>query len=373
MKNHSIVIERAFHINASILMIKVPYGSAQQLFMQQHKVFRWVSKQRCWCIELNLEHEPLLQKLCELEPETPVYLEISGIRYLWSVDCSWVEIYGKDIAVYINRMRQWMEHRRYGSNTIDSYTNALEQMFRYCGLQKPQEINQQQLIDFNCGYILARGLSASYQNIVVNALKLFCFTSGIKELAGLKIERPRREHKLPNVLSKEEVKSILIAPNNNKHRLMLQLIYACGLRAGELRSLVPTDIQSQRQMLFIRQSKGKKDRMVPIPESLIEQLRDYYRMERPSYYLFEGEKPGNQYSERSLQLVFRSALLKAGIKKAATLHWLRHSYATHLLERGTDIRYIQELLGHSQTKTTMVYTHVSAKAINQIRSPFEDL
>jgi integrase/recombinase XerD len=373
MKNQTLVFERTIINSETYLMIKVPYGTTHQYFMQQHKEFRWISKQRCWCIAVNLQHETLIQKLCDLEPETPVYIEISGIRYLWSGDYSWVEIYGKEVAVYLNKMRQWMEHRRYGTNTIDAYINALEQMFRYCGLQKPQEIEQQHLIDFNRGYILQRRLSASYQNIVVNALKLFCFISGIQELAGLKIERPRREHKLPNVLSKEEVKSILIAPNNNKHRLMLQLIYACGLRAGELRNLVPTDIQSQRQMLFIRQSKGKKDRMVPIPERLIEQLRDYYRMERPSYYLFEGEKPGNQYSERSLQLVFKSALLKAGIKKAATLHWLRHSYATHLLERGTDIRYIQELLGHSQTKTTMVYTHVSAKAIDQIRSPFEDL
>ena len=154
---------------------------------------------------------------------------------------------------------------------------------------------------------------------------------------------------------------------------MLSLIYACGLRRSELLNIVPNDIQSERNLLFIRQSKGKKDRVVPIGNFLIEQLREYYKLFRPKVYLFEGQHAAERYSDRSLQLVLKGAVKKAKINKPVTLHWLRHSYATHLLESGTDLRYIQELLGHGSSKTTEIYTHVSMRNIQQIRSPFDDL
>jgi integrase/recombinase XerD len=166
------------------------------------------------------------------------------------------------------------------------------------------------------------------------------------------IQRPRREKRLPNVLSKDEVKSILEAPNNLKHRAMLSLIYACGLRRSELLNLTLKDILSDRGLLFIRQSKGKKDRVVPISIKLIEMLRDYYKAFKPKTWLFEGQFPNTKYSEKSLENVLKQSLSKAKITKKVSLHWLRHSYATHLLENGTDLRYIQELLGHSSSRTT---------------------
>lgn len=139
---------------------------------------------------------------------------------------------------------------------------------------------------------------------------------------------------------------------------MLCLIYACELRCGELLHMKPTDIQSKRGIVLIRQSKGKKDRVVPLSQKLLEQLRTYYKAYKPKELLFEGRTEGI-YSEKSLQNVLKQAVKKAGIKKPVTLHWLRHSYATHLLEAGTDLRYIQELLGHQSSKTTEIYTHVS--------------
>jgi integrase/recombinase XerD len=153
---------------------------------------------------------------------------------------------------------------------------------------------------------------------------------------------------------------------------MLSLIYACGLRRSEVLNLRPSDIQSDRGLLFVGNAKGAKDWVVPLSSKLLVQLRDYYRDYRPKVFLFEGQG-GGKYSPKSLQLVFRHALEKAGIHKPATLHWLRHSYATHLLESGTDIRYIQELLGHSSSRTTELYTHVSNRQLQQIRSPFDDL
>jgi integrase/recombinase XerD len=154
---------------------------------------------------------------------------------------------------------------------------------------------------------------------------------------------------------------------------MLSLIYACGLRRSELLNLTLKDIHSDRKLLVIRQSKGKKDRIVPISDNIIEMLRFYYKIFKPKLWLFEGQQVGSQYSEKSLENVLKQSLAKASITKPVTLHWLRHSYATHLLESGTDLRYIQELLGHSSSRTTEIYTHVSTKSIQQIKSPFDDL
>lgn len=154
---------------------------------------------------------------------------------------------------------------------------------------------------------------------------------------------------------------------------MLSLIYACGLKRSELLNLTLKDIHSNRNLLIVRQSKGKKDRVVPIGDKLIELLRAYYKSYRPKTWLFEGQNGECKYSERSLELVLKKSVHIVKINKPVTLHWLRHSYATHLLESGTDVRYIQELLGHNSSRTTEIYTHVSQKSIQQIRSPFDDL
>lgn len=187
------------------------------------------------------------------------------------------------------------------------------------------------------------------------------------------LERPRKEYKLPNVLSKEEVANLLKASHNQKHRTMLSLIYACGLRRSELLNLKPGDIDSKRHLLIILNAKGRKDRVVPISDKVIDMLRGYYISYRPKAWLFEGQMAGEQYSETSLAKVLKIACAKVKITKPVTLHWLRHSYATHLLEAGTDLRYIQELLGHKSSKTTEIYTHVSEKSLQKISSPFDDL
>lgn len=160
---------------------------------------------------------------------------------------------------------------------------------------------------------------------------------------------------------------------NPKHKMMLSLIYGCGLRRSELLNLKPNDIDSNRNIIIIRQAKGKKDRIAPISEKLIAMLREYYKLFKPRIWLFEGQKAGEPYAAKSLQCVLKQAVDKCKITKPVTLHWLRHSYATHLLESGTDLRYIQELLGHKSSKTTEIYTHVSTKNLQNIKSPFDDL
>jgi hypothetical protein len=175
---------------------------------------------------------------------------------------------------------------------------------------------------------------------------------------SLELDYPIREKPLPEVLSKQEVERILKAISNLKHKAMISTVYACGLRRGELLNLKVKNLDGQRNLIRIEQGKGKKDRYVLFSEPLKELLRAYYKVYRPKDFLFEGQDGGG-YGERSIELVLGRAVKKAGIKKKVILHTLRHSYATHQLERGTDIRYIQELLGHSSPSTTMIYTHVS--------------
>ena len=154
---------------------------------------------------------------------------------------------------------------------------------------------------------------------------------------------------------------------------MLCLIYSCGLRSGELLSLRMEDVDSKRNLLLVKLGKGMKDRIVPLSPRILDILREYYKAYKPQKYLFEGQIKGERYDERSLQKVLKFSLAKTKIKKPVTLHWLRHSFATHLLEGGTDLRFIQEILGHSSSRTTEIYTHVSTKSIQKIISPFDTL
>ena len=273
----------------------------------------------------------------------------------------------------IEKFKQWLRSKRYSENTVTTYSEALRWFLIFYREKAVAEITNQDVIIYNNEYILKNNLSASYQNQIVNAIKLFFTTIRETKMLVDKIHRPKRAKVLPNVLSKEEVKLILNAHSNLKHKMMLSLIYSCGLRCGELLTLQPVHIDSKRNIIVIKNGKGKKDRIAPLSLKILEMLREYYTIFKPTKYLFEGQIKGQPYNDRSLQQVLKQALKKASITKPVTLHWLRHSYATHLLESGTDLRYIQELLGHSSSKTTEIYTHVSTKSIQQIKSPFDDL
>ncbi len=281
--------------------------------------------------------------------------------------------FSDDIKTKLSEFKSWMKHKRYSEATISSYTECLKVFLSFIWPKPLNEVTNSDMINFINEYIINKNLSYSYQNQVTNGVKIF-FKEIVKcELEVDKIERPRTQHKLPNVLSKAEVSLILKSHANIKHSTMLSLIYACGLRRSELLNLKPLDVNSKRGLLIIRNAKGNKDRVAPITLKIVEMLREYYRLYKPTVWLFEGNSPGERYSEQSLQSILKQALEKAKIIKPVTLHWLRHSYATHLLESGTDLRYIQELLGHRSSKTTEIYTHVSSHYLQKIKSPYDDL
>lgn len=318
--------------------------------IKQFEGARWSQQKRLWHL-----------------PDTPQNRDHFNIEHYENT------IPSADGIVQLQKFTQWLSSRRYSQSTIKTYTEALRSFFIFYRNKDIAEITNEDVITYNTAFLLNNNFSASYQNQIVSAIKLYFATIVEKKIDIAKIHRPRREKILPNVLSKEEIKAILEAHQNIKHKTMLSLIYSCGLRRSELLHLKPTDIDSKRNIVIIRQSKGKKDRITPLSPKILALLREYYSIYKPTTFLFEGSQKGSCYSEHSLHNVLKQALAKVKIIKPVTLHWLRHSYATHLLESGTDLRYIQELLGHNSSRTTEIYTHVSTKNLQQIKSPFDDL
>ncbi len=272
----------------------------------------------------------------------------------------------------INKVRYYLDENRYSKKTIESYIASLELFFKYFEKRSPEEITGNDISDFFHDYILENKYSSSYQNQIITAIKLYYSLNNSSKVNILKLVRPRRGRSLPKVFSKEEVKRILNSTHNMKHRLLLWIIYSCGLRRSEVTNIRLRDLDRERGILNIIEAKGMIDRIVPVPKKVWIKIDEYIESYRPMIYLFEGHS-GGRYSPESVYRVFKGALKKAGINKEVGVHSLRHSYATHLHESGLDIKYIQELLGHKSTKTTEIYTHVSRRNLIDIRNPIDDL
>jgi len=372
----TIAAERVVHKGVNRIALKFPYDVELISIIKNFPGARWSLSMNCWHVadegdvfaELMRVFAGKARVIMSVKkPETSeINVKENASRLNEKKLCT-------EDKEYIVEFRKWMIHKRYSDSTVDTYSGMLGHFLRFVSPKKSSEIEADDMVRFVNEYIIPRELSFTFQNQVISAVKLFFSHVHKIDLDIDVFERPRREHKLPNVLSKDEIRSILQAPSNLKHRAILSLIYACGLRRSEVLNLKPNDIDSKRGILIIRNGKGKKDRITPLPEKIIKQLREYYIAERPVTWLFEGQVKGERYSEKSLESVLKRSAGKAGIMKPVTLHWLRHSFATHLLEAGTDLRYIQELLGHSSSRTTEIYTHVSTQSIQKIKSPYEDL
>ncbi|WP_421976071.1 tyrosine-type recombinase/integrase [Roseivirga seohaensis] len=270
-----------------------------------------------------------------------------------------------------------MKELRYSENTIKSYIPLFEEFINHFPKEDIDALNDKHVIEFSRFLASERKVSTSYQSQAINSIK-FYFE---KVLGGKRklyfVERPRQEQSLPTVCSVEEIQLILSSVKNIKHKAILSTIYSAGLRISEVINLPIKAIDSDRMQIHIKNAKGNKDRYTILSKKVLDLLREYFKQEKPHYWLFERmgstkEKPV-QYSSRSIQNILKVALKKTGIKKHITVHTLRHSFATHLLENGTDLRYIQNLLGHSNSKTTEVYTHITTKGFNQIVSPLDKL
>ncbi len=275
----------------------------------------------------------------------------------------------KPISPLRQRMLDDMAFRNMSSNTQKVYTYAVANFARFHG-RSPDRLGLEEVRDYRL-HLLARGLKATSINPIIGALRFFYGTTlGQKELAE-QIPFARKEDTLPAVLAQDEVVRLIKAEPGLKMRTAFIVIYAAGLRVSEVVALTARDIDSKRMIIQVRQGKGRKDRYVMLSEQLLDILRDYWRRTRPPHWLFPGPDPSQPITTRSVQRACRQAAKVAGLDTSVTVHTLRHSFATHLLEQGVDIRVIQDLLGHRQITSTTRYARVAVNTIRKIQSPLE--
>lgn len=262
--------------------------------------------------------------------------------------------------------------QRYSHNSIQNYTSALYVFLQIAAkkFNTPEELTEIEIEKYIYWKIEKHGIGSSYQRMIVASIDKF-YDSVVGRKLNIKHLYPSRKQKLlPKFLTLREVRNLIATTDNRKHSCIVKLLYGCGLRLSELLQLKLSDIDSQNQVILIRNAKGNKDRIVMLSPSLLNDLRAYFVEYKPKEFLIEGQR-GGKYSEKSVQSVVKTAARKAGIKKNVTPHKGRHSFATHLLENGTDIRYIQELLGHQSLKTTEIYTHITDISKSKIISPLD--
>ncbi|MEQ8687266.1 MAG: tyrosine-type recombinase/integrase [Imperialibacter sp.] len=264
---------------------------------------------------------------------------------------------------------QKLSIKKYASNTIRTYVNYFEKFINHYKDHEINALNELHIKSF-LEHMVRNKCSNSALNQAVNAIKFYYEIVLDMPNRYYEIERPLKEHKLPKVLSKTEVLAIIENTTNIKHRCVVELLYSGGLRRSELLNLKVTDIDSPRMTIRVEGAKGNKDRFTLLSEKVLEGLRKYYVKWKPSNFLFESPE-GGQYSATSVKRIITAAAEKARIKKLVSPHMLRHSFATHLLESGTDLRQIQILLGHNSLKTTEIYTHVATTAFNCIKNPLD--
>lgn len=261
---------------------------------------------------------------------------------------------------------------RYSEATVENYMSQFHAFLSFIFPRSADTISDSDIHTYMLFLVEERRVSLSTQNQAINAIKFYLEKVMRGERKVCYVERPRSEDKLPTVMSEEEIRRLLSATTNVKHKCILFVLYSAGLRMSEILALKQTDLDADRGLIMVRNAKHNKDRVTLLSKVAHEYIRHYCELYQPQHWLFEG--PGMKpYSPRSINAIIKRSAKRAGITKNISAHTLRHSFATHLLERGTDLRYIQNLLGHESSLTTERYAHVTKKGLDQIVSPLDNL
>ena len=261
---------------------------------------------------------------------------------------------------------------RYSASTRKTYYHMFRSFLKYTYPKPLYQVGRTDVMQYHLELINKRNISKSYQNQSINAIKFYLEHVLKQDRQVFQLDRPNKESKLPQVLSQKEVLAILKVTNNIKHKAILTCIYSAGLRISELINLKIADIDSTHMRIWVRDAKGSKDRITLLSDSMLKLLRVYFTKYKPSLYLFESPNK-TSYSAASIRKFLARSVKKAGVQTKVTPHTLRHSFATHLLEHGTNLRYIQSLLGHNSSKTTEIYTHVCSTKYAEIQSPLDTM
>jgi len=344
------------------IKIKLPYEMTEERALLKKIAGRFYHKpQRLWSIPNSESNWALLK---EIFKDKYIIEKAQQIPKMPTV------ILNEKSLEEIAKVHQKLVLKSYSNHTIRNYKAELSSFFKYFENFDLKKLDKEQIESYIFYLIEKYKISESKQNTAINAIKFY-----YEKVLGLPrefydIQRPKRPRTLPNVLSPEEVFRLINSPKNIKHKAILYTLYSCGLRVSELLNLRIKDIRSDMGYVFIKGAKGKKDRHTILSDHLLETLREYYREHKPSYWLFEGQS-GDKYSAKSVQKIYRKAQQKTGANPWSTPHTLRHSFATHLLENGENLRNIQIMLGHESSKTTEIYTHVVNINNKKVKNPLD--
>lgn len=357
-----LILESKTHRKSKKILIKFDYNLQLINLVKKLPNAGWSKSLRAWFVENTAENKELIYT---------VFKNITCIDATLLTNKNVFErVLNNDQKEILNSFYLYLKGKRYSKSTMKTYTFFIADFISFHRAKNLEELTNRDVELFIENVFMHRKYSISTQRQFISALKIFIVFYPNTLIDDLQLERPKKSRKLPNVLSQEEVLKIITATQNLKHRAIIALIYSCGLRISELINLRLKDFNIERKQLHIKDGKGRKDRYVSLAESFLPLLSNYYHSYKPKFYFVEGQK-GGKYSAESVRQFLAKSCKKAAIQKMITPHTLRHSYATHLLENGVDIRYIQSLLGHSKPETTMIYTHVKRKDLIKIQNPLD--
>ena len=344
------------HHGKNVVFVHFPYSSSiKNELREKFPTAKWSMSKKCW----YLPDTNAIRNDVGMTPKTEMgKLVISQIHPV--------------NQAALKRMHELLLLKAYSPKTIKTYCYEFSQLLYLLKSTHVDTLQPERLRSYILYCVTKLKLSENQIHSRLNALKFYFEQVLHREKMFIEIPRPQKRFILPKVMSKKDIANIFAKTDNLKHLMMLKLCYGMGLRVSEIVNLKISNIDSNRMLVHIEAAKGKKDRYVTLPSTILDDLRNYYRTYCPRKYLFEGQN-GGKYSIRSVQAVFKNAMQKAKINKSVGIHGLRHSYATHLLECGTDMYFIQKLLGHKDIKTTEIYAKVSNRQLGNIKSPLDDL
>ncbi|WP_408956122.1 site-specific tyrosine recombinase/integron integrase [Natroniella sp. ANB-PHB2] len=340
---------------AEEIIVKFNYSADRVKRIKKINGRKWDPKRKAWRIPYSIKN---IEEIKRLFKDDKLYINFD-------------KQFDEEIKIF-NQVEEKLKLKGYSIQTQKAYLGQIKRFINYTD-KKISQINESEIKEYVLYLLNEKQLTHSFVNQVISAIKFLALEILEKENIIIDIPRPKKESKLPQVLSEKEVNSILQVLDNEKHKTILYLVYSAGLRVGEVVKLKCEDIDSNRMLIRVRQGKGRKDRYTLLSKEALKQLKLYYKLYKPKEWIFPGQKKGSHLTVRSVQRVFKKACKKAEISKDVSVHSLRHSFATHLLERGVDLRYIQKLLGHKSCTTTEVYTHVSKKQFSKIKNPLDEL
>ncbi|MFY0630168.1 MAG: site-specific integrase [Flavobacteriaceae bacterium] len=358
----TVYLEQKVHRKENQLILRFDFNHQLVNLIKSIKETYWSKSLRVWYLKYSQENLDIILSL--LKDITEVDTSKINKTTLLKRNLS------ESQKILLNNFYLYLKGKRYSKSTCDTYTFLVADFVIFYTNKKLQKLTNRDVELYIENIFLKREYSISTQRQFISALKIFTAFYPDTNINNLTLERPKKSRKLPNVLSQEEVLNIIRCTQNLKHRAIIALIYSCGLRISELINLKLEDFHIERKQLIIREGKGRKDRYVSLADSFLPLLSNYYNSYKPIIYFAEGVE-GRKYSAESVRQFLKRNCIKAQVRKNVTPHTLRHSYATHLLENGVDIRYIQSLLGHARPETTMIYTHVKRKDLMKIQNPLD--